>query len=173
MPQERLPLDESVDPMEARADKPVVHIEDLGNRLRERRRERQLTLEQAAQQIGVSAATLSRWERQYNAQDEQSTRKAPQPDVRTLSAITSWLGVSLDAAVEGAPVSTTHSTIVHHEGEELPDIVEAHLRADRNLDARTAAALNNLFRAAYKQFAQFSEPLHTEEEHAGDEPSTS
>jgi hypothetical protein len=43
---------------------------------------------------------------------------------------------------------------VHEAGESTPEIVEAHLRADRNLDAKTAAALGRIIRTAYKQFAQ-------------------
>jgi hypothetical protein len=39
---------------------------------------------------------------------------------------------------------------VHEAGESTPDIVEAHLRADRNLDAKTAAAFGRIFRAAYE-----------------------
>jgi hypothetical protein len=35
----------------------------------------------------------------------------------------------------------------------LPHIVEAHLRANRNLKPETAKALAELFRLAYKQFA--------------------
>jgi hypothetical protein len=35
----------------------------------------------------------------------------------------------------------------------MPDIVEAHLRADRNLTPETAKALSELFRVAYQQFS--------------------
>ena len=35
-----------------------------------------------------------------------------------------------------------------------PEIVEAHLRADKNLTPETAAALSELFRVAYTQFSR-------------------
>jgi hypothetical protein len=41
-----------------------------------------------------------------------------------------------------------------------PDIVEAHLRADRNLDAETAAALGRMFRLAYERFTQLTDAAH-------------
>ena len=36
----------------------------------------------------------------------------------------------------------------------LPEIVEAHLRADKNLTPETAKALSELFRVAYTQFSK-------------------
>jgi hypothetical protein len=36
----------------------------------------------------------------------------------------------------------------------MPEIVEAHLRADKKLTPETARALSELFRVAYKQFSK-------------------
>lgn len=137
----------------------VIRVEDLGNLIHQKRQREGLTLEQAAHQSGVSAATLSRWERQRRAGVEGDKPRAT-PDVRTLTAVTRWLGVSLDRVVEGEP-QTSAQEIAHRENDTTPDIVATHLRADRNLDSRTAAALTDLFRAAYAHFAQLSNPPPT------------
>lgn len=115
----------------------VIRLDELGSMIRHRRRVEQLTLEAVAQQTGVSPATLSRLERRASAND------MPTPDVRTLSAIADWLGVVV-AGAGSAPVEISGDT-------PLPKVVEAHLRADRNLDADTAALLARMFRAAYAQ----------------------
>jgi hypothetical protein len=44
--------------------------------------------------------------------------------------------------------------VVYYPQEPMPEIVEAHLRADRNLTPQTAAALSELFRVAYNQFSR-------------------
>ena len=44
--------------------------------------------------------------------------------------------------------------VVYYPQEPTPEIVEAHLRADRNLTPETAAALSELFRVAYTQFSK-------------------
>jgi hypothetical protein len=49
--------------------------------------------------------------------------------------------------------------VVYFPQESTPEIVEAHLRADRNLSPETAKALSELFRVAYTQFS-----------HPGEEP---
>ncbi|MFN2481882.1 MAG: hypothetical protein ABR554_10490, partial [Pyrinomonadaceae bacterium] len=51
--------------------------------------------------------------------------------------------------------------VVYFPQESTPSIVEAHLRADRNLSEETARALSELFRVAY---AQFSHPGATNAE---------
>ena len=134
---------------------PVISLEDLGRLIREKRKAADLTLEQAAQQAGVSAATLSRWERQGRLQKgvDGTARTMRTPDMQTLAAITRWLGVSIDRVSTFETPPLAHS-VVHHAGEATPDIVEAHLRADRNLDPDTAGALSRMFRVAYEQFAK-------------------
>jgi hypothetical protein len=44
--------------------------------------------------------------------------------------------------------------VVYYPHESTPEIVEAHVRADRQLTPETARALSELFRVAYKQFSQ-------------------
>lgn len=131
----------------------VVRVEDLGDLIREKRRSEGLTLDQAAVQTGVSAATLSRWERQGAAGLGGDTRRRVQPDTRTLAAITGWLGVSIERLMDMAHPRAVYE-IVHREGETVPDMLDAHLRADPNLDSATAAALGRMFRVAYEQFSE-------------------
>jgi len=121
----------------------VVRIGELGKLIQEKRRAERLTLAAAAQQSKVSAPTLSRLERQSNDGGKVMT-----PDTHTLTALTQWLGVSVEQMVtmdqpQEAPTYT-------------PEIVKAHLRADRNLNHEAAEALGEMFRLAYDQFSKTS-----------------
>ena len=133
----------------------VVRREELGELIRTRRKQDRLTLEQAAQECGVSAATLWRLEKQGMAVAGGTGKRLPEPDTMTLGAVTRWLGVSLDRIVETSITSATDS-IAHGRGDSTPDIIEAHLRADRKLDPQAAAALGRMFRLAYEQFQHSS-----------------
>ena len=108
------------------------NYELVRERLTKQRKQRGLNLRDAAAEIGVSAPTLSRIE-----------RGASRPDVPTLDALTTWLGLDR-GAVYNAPASRTQTT---------PEEVEVLLRADRNLDGHTADALAAIFKAAYKELA--------------------
>lgn len=120
----------------------------LGGLIRAKRREEHLTLEEAARQTGVSAATLSRWER-FREGDSPGT----EPDRHKLHAVTQWLGPRLKGLPQFDFLGTWSDPILHGEGQGTVEIVEAHLRADPKLDSRTAEALGRLFRVAYEQFA--------------------
>jgi hypothetical protein len=50
--------------------------------------------------------------------------------------------------------SDSTKAVVYYPQEPTPEIVEAHLRADRNLTPETATALSELFRVAYTQFSR-------------------
>lgn len=121
----------------------VVRIGELGKLIQEKRRSERLTLAAAAQQSRVSAPTLSRLERQSTDGGKVMT-----PDTHTLTALTQWLGVTVEQMVtmdqpQDAPMYT-------------PEIVKAHLRADRNLNPDAAEALGEMFRLAYDQFSRTS-----------------
>lgn len=119
----------------------VIRIEDLGGLIQEKRRAERLTLAAAAEQSGVSAPTLSRLERQYKEEG-----KIIEPDTRTLAALTQWLGVSVEQMLTiDTPPVTQLST---------PEVVKAHLRADRRLNPEAAENLAALFQIAYDQFAK-------------------
>jgi transcriptional regulator with XRE-family HTH domain len=109
---------------------PQPNYELLRERLRRARRQRGLSLREVADEIEVSASTLSRIE-----------REAGTPDVPTMNRLIDWLELDRDA-VFGAKRSPAKST---------PEHVEVLLRADKNLDARTAKTLARIFRAAYRE----------------------
>ena|SRR6266496_1857959 len=106
--------------------------------IRAKRRQAKLGVRKAAEESGISAATLSRLERGIFSN---------LPDALTLTKLAAWLGTSMSQLLEDdesdrkawKPKST------------LPEIVEVHLRADKNLSPKTAKALADLFEALYEQ----------------------
>jgi|SRR4051794_4541293 transcriptional regulator with XRE-family HTH domain len=107
----------------------AIDFEALGKRLREVRNERKMTLEEVWKATGVSVPTLSRIERG----DAKGLLG------ETLITLSNWIGTSAKFWKKADAVDS------------IPDVVELHLRADKNLDKKTAEALAQLFRAAYDQ----------------------
>jgi transcriptional regulator with XRE-family HTH domain len=116
-----------------------TNVRRLGMLVQRKRERDALTLRDVAQQTGLKIPTISRIE-QGEARDLEGG---------TLLTLCAWLGADPDDFNDGAalPVprvsrpSVTHST---------PDVVELYLRADKNLNRKTAAALSTLFRTAYE-----------------------
>src|SRR5882724_10170284 len=130
----------------SRSPKSMVNTEELGRAIRRRRVELSLSLRDVADATGVSASTLSRI--------ENGTGK---PDADNIARLTSWLKMPMErilgsrrAEGEDAPA------VVYYPHESTIEIVEAHLRADKNLTPETASALSELFRVAYTQFSRSS-----------------
>ena len=127
-----------------RTNKSLINTEELGRAIKRRREELELSLRDVADQTSVSASTLSRI--------ENGTGK---PDADNIARLTSWLDMPLERILTGR---RTHSdeakAVVYFPSESTPEIVEAHLRADRNLTRETADALSELFRVAYSQFSR-------------------
>ena len=124
--------------------KGLVNTEELGRAIRRRREELGLSLRDVATLTAVSASTLSRI--------ENGTGK---PDAENIARLTSWLDVPMERILSGRhPQSEATNAVVYYPQEPTPEIVEAHLRADRNLTPETAAALSELFRVAYTQFSR-------------------
>jgi transcriptional regulator with XRE-family HTH domain len=119
----------------------LINVAELGKHLRRKRHQERLSLRAVARQTQVSASTLSRIENGSGV-----------PDAETLARLARWLEIPLERIVEtrGRDLS---DPVVYYPQESTPDIVEAHLRADRNLTPETARALSELFRVAYKQFS--------------------
>ena len=101
-------------------------------------RETGLGVRASAKEAKISAATLSRLERGLSA---------TLPDVATLEKLAKWLG-------------TTVGGLLAEKGEKkgsnvpdasTPEIVEVHLRADKNLSPKTAKALAEMFKVLYEQ----------------------
>ena len=127
-----------------RTSRPLVNTEELGRAVRRRREELGLSLRDVATRTSVSASTLSRI--------ENGTGK---PDADNIARLTSWLDVPMERILSGRQgQADAPSPVVYFPQEPTPEIVEAHLRADRNLTPETAAALSELFRVAYTQFSK-------------------
>ena len=111
----------------------------LGEIIRAKRQEAGLGLRAAADESGISASTLSRLERGIGAK----------PDAEIMTKLSEWLNLSVDELLFGGEAE-------FKELEELstPDKIAVHLRADKNLSAETAKALEQLFRLAYQQLAK-------------------
>ena len=131
----------------ARSTKTLVNTEELGRAIRRRREELGLSLRDVADKTGVSASTLSRI--------ENGTGK---PDADNIARLTSWLNMQMERVLSGRhPDSDEAPAVIYYPHESTPEIVEAHLRADRNLTPETANALSELFRVAYTQFSRSSQ----------------
>jgi transcriptional regulator with XRE-family HTH domain len=114
-----------------------IDPESLGERLRNTRAKREFTLKEVSEATGLSIATLSRIER----------GEAKSLNGDTLIEICDWMGVEVESLSKEPPTVVKHGKPV----ESTPDIVELHLRADKNLDQKTARALATLFRTVYEQ----------------------
>ena len=118
-----------------------VNTIELGRAIKRRREETGQSLRDVADVTGVSASTLSRI--------ENGTGK---PDADNIARLTGWLDMRIDRVMNKAAVSDVEP-VIYYPHEATPEIVEAHLRADKNLTPETANALSELFRVAYKQFS--------------------
>ena len=112
---------------------PTIDPAQLAHRVRARRLSRKQTLQAAAREAEVSAATFSRVERGDYL-----------PGRENLVKFAKWLGVQLNELVDSELLSGHEA-----EPESTPESVALHLRADRNLAPEDAAALEQMFRLAY------------------------
>jgi transcriptional regulator with XRE-family HTH domain len=124
--------------------KPGVNTAELGTAVRRRREQQGLSLRDVADLTGVSASTLSRI--------ENGTGK---PDADNIARLAAWLDMPIERVMHHSHHSSTDpKPVVYYPHESTPEIVEAHLRADKHLSPQTAKALSELFRVAYTQFSQ-------------------
>src|ERR1041385_3232234 len=126
--------------------KPGVNTAELGTAVRRRREQQGLTFRQLADLPGVSASCLARI--------ENGTGK---PDPDNIARLAAWRDVPIERVMHhGQRSATDPKPVVYYPHESTPEIVEAHLRADKHLTPQTAKALSELFRVAYAQFSQTS-----------------
>jgi len=127
----------------AQYEKSLVNTAELGRAIRRKREELDMSLRAVADETNVSASTLSRI--------ENGTGK---PDADNIARLTAWLNVPMERIMSGRDRDGDEErAVVYFPQESTPEIVEAHLRADRNLTPETAKALSELFRVAYTQFS--------------------
>jgi len=118
----------------------LAHISAL---IKAKRRENEIGLRDAAGASGVSASTLSRLER---------GAATSLPDSATLTKIAAWLGLSLAALL-----SDKTKAVGSQPELSTPEVVEVHLRADRELSPETAKALAEMFKTLYRHCLQTQE----------------
>jgi transcriptional regulator with XRE-family HTH domain len=119
---------------------PLINVAELGQYIKRKRERERLSLRNVAKQTQVSASTLSRIENGTGI-----------PDTPTLARLARWLNIPFERIVPGG--NSKESPIVYYPQESVPDIVAAHLRADRNLTPDQARALEDMFRIAYNQLS--------------------
>lgn len=120
----------------------LINTLELGKAIKRRREELKLSLRDVGDLTNVSASTLSRIE-----------NGTGRPDADNIARLTQWLDMPVDRLM------TKHADdqvepVIYYPHEATTDIVEAHLRADKNLTPETANALSELFRVAYQQFSK-------------------
>jgi transcriptional regulator with XRE-family HTH domain len=119
----------------------LINTAELGQAIKRRREELGLSLRDVADVTDVSASTLSRIE-----------NGTGRPDADNIARLTRWLDMPVDRLMKDQSGKSVEP-VIYYPHESTPDIIEAHLRADRKLSPETAKALSELFRVAYKQFS--------------------
>jgi transcriptional regulator with XRE-family HTH domain len=115
------------------AEERVVDVEALYGALDTKRRADGLSWRDVAAAVGVSASTLTRM------------AQGASPDVEGFGKMVRWLAVSADEFI-ARPQGRNPK-----KHEELLVVVSRHLRASKELDAKSAKALEGIIEAAYKQ----------------------
>ena len=118
-----------------------INTVELGRAIKRRRDELGLSLRDVADVTAVSASTLSRIE-----------NGTGNPDADNIARLTGWLDMPIDRVMNKSAADDVEP-VIYYPHEATPEIVEAHLRADKRLTPETAKALSELFRVAYKQFS--------------------
>jgi transcriptional regulator with XRE-family HTH domain len=108
----------------------------LGDRVRAKRRSKKLSIREAAEEVGVSAPTISRVERGHL------------PERENLLRLARWAGVRIDPVLH-ENARRARNVVVHGPDASTVEAVELHLRADKNLSRDAAEALTEMFRLAY------------------------
>ena len=120
-------------------DDQVVDVEGLYEALDVKRRAGSLSWRDVATEIGVSASTLTRM------------AQGASPDVEGFGKMVRWLGVSADDFIARPKARSPKKQ------EELLVVVSRHLRASKELDPKSARALEGIIEAAYKQMKDLKE----------------
>lgn len=120
----------------------LISTAELGAAIKRRRDEQGLSLRDVGDLTDVSASTLSRIE-----------NGTGRPDADNIARLTQWLDMPVDRLMT-RNLEKKVEPVVYYPHEKTTDIIEAHLRADKNLTPETAKALSELFRVAYKQFSK-------------------
>src|ERR671926_1955174 len=104
------------------AEKSLVNTVELGRAIRRKREEQGLSLRDVANETGVSASALSRI--------ENGTGK---PDADNIARLAAWLDMPIERVMHHDRAAAEAKPVIYYPHESTPEIVEAHLRADRHL----------------------------------------
>ena len=110
-----------------------VDVEALYDALDAKRKAQGQSWREVAEAIGVSASTLTRM------------GQGASPDIEGFAKMVGWLSVSADEFIDGPKTKASKKP------EDLLVVVSRHLRASKELDPRSAKALENIIQAAYMQ----------------------
>jgi len=116
----------------------MLLVEELRKAILDRKKRDNLTWKEIAQETGVSAPTLSRITRGEEIQ----------PDTKTVGKLVNWLETSVDRFYN-TPSKAPTKIIELPKDMSTPEIVEFHLRADKNISPDTAGALAEMFKLVY------------------------
>jgi transcriptional regulator with XRE-family HTH domain len=111
----------------------VVDVEGLYEALDVKRRSEGLSWREVAGKVGVSASTLTRM------------AQGASPDIEGFGKMVRWLQVSADDFIARPRVRASKP------GDDLLVVVSRHLRASKELDPKSAKALEAIVEAAYRQ----------------------
>lgn len=115
-----------------------VDIKALHKALDAKRKTKNLSWRDAAEEMGVSASTLTRM------------AQGASPDVDGFAKMVAWLGVSADDFIERGSFTKSNQK----GNEDLLVVVSRNLRASKEFDSKSAQALENLIAAAYTQMKE-------------------
>lgn len=138
--QETIPEPEKISPMSSKSVQNRISL-----LIKSKKRKTGRGVRESAKDANISAATFSRLERGL---------AATLPDVGTLEKLAKWLGTSLDDLLD----EKQHRTKALATEVSTPDLVEIHLRADKNLSPDTAKALAEMFKTLYQHASH--KPVH-------------
>lgn len=117
----------------------------LAQEIKARRRDDTLTIREGAKEAGVSPATLWRAE-----------KGQPVSDFAVVGKICVWLGLPIESVVLDEQGAKSPKVIHHDDDTPTLKAIEAHLRADKDLDETTADFLAKAFRQLYETYPRRS-----------------
>jgi transcriptional regulator with XRE-family HTH domain len=126
--------------MNEHANNELITINELGRLLRNARRERELTMDQVADQTGVTKSTI------WRIESEKPCRR------ETLVQVAQWLNVPLQRIQQGR--------FCFFPTEPTPQVVDAMIWHDQSLTNEAKTALSEIFAAAYRVLARPSQRGH-------------
>ena len=109
-----------------------LDVASLYAALDEGRQAKELSWRQLAKEAKVSASTLTRM------------AQGKRPDVDSFAALVKWLGVPADSFLRDAGAAQKRKP-------EPLSVISTFLRADKQLSAESAAAIEDIVRAAYRR----------------------